>query len=389
MTIALPPAATPYHRLARTSAHRWWRPVVGTVLVLVGSAVAGIALVIGSFIVGILTGRPEGKDGAPTFGPIGDTALLLLTIALATPVVFLAARWVQARPAGTVSSVVGRLRWRWLAVCLLVALPTILLAVGGGMMLLAVTDVPLDSGEEEWVGWATFGLSAAMLVAFVPLQAAAEEYVCRGWLLQAVGVFFRGPWLAIALQAVLFAAAHGWGTPCGFLDLVVFGVLAGWLTVRTGGLEAAVALHVMNNLVAMGMAAALGVLDSDETATDAPWQFVVVDIPLLLLFTAVVLWLARRRQLAAVSALPDGSVSPDGAPPAAGVRVGLAEAEPHRLAVGVEVDAPGVGERSDDGDSAATRPGRVERQQQGYLPRPVSDPDVEVVRAEFERHGES
>ncbi|MET9522895.1 CPBP family intramembrane glutamic endopeptidase [Streptomyces coeruleorubidus] len=44
-------------------------------------------------------------------------------------------------------------------------------------------------------------------------------------------------------QAVLFAAAHGWGTKWGFIGLLVFGGVCGWLTIRTGGLEAAVALH--------------------------------------------------------------------------------------------------------------------------------------------------
>ncbi|CAO0830891.1 hypothetical protein SMICM17S_10210 [Streptomyces microflavus] len=34
----------------------------------------------------------------------------------------------------------------------------------------------------------------------------------RGWLTQAVGAFFfRSPWFAVIPQAVLFAAAHGWG----------------------------------------------------------------------------------------------------------------------------------------------------------------------------------
>ena len=37
------------------------------------------------------------------------------------PVTLAAARWVQRRPAGTLSSVTGRLRWRWLLTCLPVA----------------------------------------------------------------------------------------------------------------------------------------------------------------------------------------------------------------------------------------------------------------------------
>jgi hypothetical protein len=103
---------------------------------------------------------------------------------------------------------------------------------------------------------------------------------------------------------------HGWGTPWGFADLVVFGVLTGYLTIRTGGLEAAIALHVVNNLVAAGLAAALGQFSIDETAADLPWQMVLVDVPVLVAYTLVVLWLAKRRRLAVVSPAGPAPVVP-------------------------------------------------------------------------------
>lgn len=97
-------------------------------------------------------------------------------------------------------------------------------------------------------------------------------------------------------QAVLFGAAHGWGTPWGFADLVVFAMVAGWLTVRTGGLEAAIGLHAVSNLLAFGVSAAVvDGLKTDDTAADAPWQVVAVDLTGIALYTAAVLWLAHRR----------------------------------------------------------------------------------------------
>ncbi|RIV40382.1 CPBP family intramembrane metalloprotease [Micromonospora radicis] len=247
-----------------------------------------------------LTGQPEGPDGIPSFGPIADTAYLLLGLAALIPVVLLAARWVQARPAGTVSSVTGRLRWRWLAICLLVALPTVTLMIGGFLGLLTLTGDGSDADPEGsgWVGVRTFAISMAMLLALVPLQAAAEEYLCRGWLLQATGAYLRSPWLAIVPQALVFAALHGWGTRWGFADLVFFGLVTGWLTIRTGGLEAAIGLHVVNNLVALGLAAATGELASEVTAADAPWQLLAVDLVVVTGYALVVARLAARRRLA-------------------------------------------------------------------------------------------
>ncbi|GAA2455366.1 hypothetical protein GCM10010421_55670 [Streptomyces glaucus] len=294
MTTPAPSPSLPYHRLARlTGRHRWWRPLPGLLLVL-GGWILGVGLVdTVTYAVGKASGRPELPDGSVDFGPLPTTALELSYIAFLLPLVLLAVRWTERRPAGSVSSVAGRLRWGWLARCLAVAVPAV--------SLLALASVSLPGGDPEssapaeWVGLPAFLVSLAVLAVFVPFQAAAEEYAFRGWLLQAVGGFLRSPWCAMLPQAALFAAAHGWGTPWGFADLLVFGLVAGWLTVRTGGLEAAVALHVLNNLMGFGVAAAVvDGLSSDETAADLPWQLALVDTAMILLYAAAVLWLARR-----------------------------------------------------------------------------------------------
>lgn len=305
----------PYHRLALvTGRHRWWRPLAGTGVVLTGAVLAMLAILLGAEVAGHILERPVGADGWRTWGGIGDTALVVVSLALLTPVVLLAAWWVQRRPAGTVSSVAGRLRWRWLGMCLVVALPVIT-----GMLAISWL-LPGSAGESEdmkWAGLSSFLLGLAMVCTLVPFQAAAEEYLCRGWLVQAVGAWCRSPWVAVTPQAVLFAALHGWGTPWGFADLVVFGLVTGILTVRTGGLEAAIALHVLNNLLAMGISAGVaGGLASDETAADMTWMMVVVDVPMTVLYAAVVLWLARRRRLETRSAATpvDASHAPHPAP---------------------------------------------------------------------------
>ncbi|GAB2842362.1 hypothetical protein GCM10027074_06030 [Streptomyces deserti] len=305
----------PYHRMARcTGRHRWWRPLLGTLLLIGGWVVLLLFLYAFSYGLGKAAGRRELPDGSIDLGPLAETALDLACIAVALPLVLLAVRWAGGRPAGTVSSVTGRLRWGRLGRCLLAAVPP--------LALLAVVAAFLPGGESDvWVGWRPFLVSLAVLVVLVPVQAAAEEYVFRGWLLQAVGGFVRSPWFAVLPQAVLFAAAHGWGTRWGFADLLVFGLVAGWLTLRTGGLEAAIALHTLNNLLAFGLSAAVvDGLSSDETAADAPWQLALADIAVVLVYAALVLWLARRHpplRLSPPSAVPPPPQQPPYAPPQA------------------------------------------------------------------------
>jgi membrane protease YdiL (CAAX protease family) len=296
--LTYPPPGTPYHRLARTANHRWWRTLLGTVFIVLIGFVVSIIVYGGYTVTAEIAGRPDGPDGMASFGALPDLAAGFLTIAVFLPFTLLAARWIQERPAGTLSSVAGRLRLRWLMICLPVAAVTIVIFIVGATALSGVTG-GADAGlDDPLAGWGPFLISTAVLLLVVPVQAAAEEYVCRGWLLQGLGAWLRSPWLPIVVQATVFAALHGWGTPWGFADLVVFGVVTGWLTVRTGGLEAAIALHVMNNLIGSVLAAAFGELTIDETAADMPWQAVVVDAPVLIGFAAVILWLARRRGLA-------------------------------------------------------------------------------------------
>ncbi|MFJ3723896.1 lysostaphin resistance A-like protein [Streptomyces sp. NPDC090045] len=300
-----------FHRMAlSTGQHGWWRPLAGTAVVLMGTAVMMVMLAAGAEIAGELANRPLDSEGTATWGDIGDTALGLLSVAFAIPAVLLAAHSVQHRPMGTVTSVESRLRCRWLAICLALALPLVLLMVAVQALMPAPAG---ESGDLAWAGAPAFLTGLATVWLLVPFQAAAEEYAFRGWLLQAVGAWCRSPWVAIAPQALLFAAAHGWGTMWGFTDLVVFGVVTGWLTIRTGGLEAAIALHVLNNLVSMSIAAGFaGAFASDDTAADMDWAAVAIDVPMVLLYATAVLWVTRRRERASGTDMPGG---PNTSPP--------------------------------------------------------------------------
>ena len=144
----------------------------------------------------------------------------------------------------------------------------------------------------------------------VPLQAAAEEYVFRGWFFQAFGARLRSPWPGAVVSALLFAGAHGYGQLAGFVDLVLFALVLTWLTAPTGGLEAAIAYHVVNNLVVFLLGASAGQLQIEETAADAPWPVLVADAVALAVYAVLVLrFAARRSDVDALSPAAGGGAS--------------------------------------------------------------------------------
>ncbi len=298
MTTTNPTPGTPYLNLGRTPRHRWWLPLVGTFVVMTFWSILG-AIFGGAGSILSAAGEAKELDIPPLVGEVGGAGLALLAIATAIPAVFFGARYLQGRPAGTVSSVAGRLRWSWLRTCLGVATVTTLLGLAGTLALLSASGIDILSEQESWIGWGPFLASMVVVLLTVPLQAAGEEYFTRGWLMQAIGAYRRRPWIAMTVQTVFFAAAHGWQGPWALSFFILFALVAGMLTLRTGGLEAAIAFHVVNNILAVGTYAAFGALDQVGLGSgDMGWQHVVVDLALMCVYFGVVLWLARRRGVA-------------------------------------------------------------------------------------------
>ncbi|MFJ5863539.1 lysostaphin resistance A-like protein [Streptomyces parvus] len=276
---------------------------IGELSAVVGLVVAGVLVVgIGGFVLAeLLDAGPASADSDLFFeDPVADLVVQLLGIAIAIPIVLWGARVIGRRPAGTVSSVVGRLRWGWLGRCAAVGFPLMVVQIG---VLIAWTwnDEPVGESGSGFPGWPVFLLSLAVILALVPFQAAAEEYVFRGWLVQVIGRVVRTPWPAVVVASLLFALAHGFGELSGFLLLLYSALWWGWLVIRTGGLEAVIVMHVANNLLAFGLAAGFGELASTETAADAPWQAMVAELVFAPLYCLTVARIAGRRGIERVS----------------------------------------------------------------------------------------
>lgn len=262
-----------YHRLLRgTPRYRWWKPLVALVLGIVYyvafSVAFGLAVMLPYFA---LSGASFTEDSIYELA-IPDTqnpASLIMTLGsviLMIPAAILAVLSVGLTPSGRLWSVALRIRWGLIARTLLPALVALVVMNGVGILLEAGFSAVTGAGDENAPVVdidATVALwSALILILLVPAQCAAEELVYRGMFMQVLGAWFgavpgstgvqrflRGPWPVIVLPAIAFGFSHiydwwGWGA------VVAMALVAGWLSWRSGGLEAAISLHVVNNLVA-------------------------------------------------------------------------------------------------------------------------------------------
>ena len=272
-----------YHRLARTERYRWWKPLVEVALCLL------IALLL-LIVVVVPVDLAVGSAGD---GPLGLISLGL-SLAILLPAAFLAAR-ITGRPWRMLLAVDGRLRWRWLATCLAVALADVIVQ---SVIEAAVAALghPVTPARGAWVGWERFAPLALVVVAAIVPQAAAEEVVFRGTLVQALGAWVRPAWFAILVSSVLFGVAHDLPL-AGFVAIAAFGLVAAWLTIRTGGLEAAIALHVLRNVSWFLFDAATGRSDRwvTEIFSDVTWGATLIDVPLVALYAVAIAALHARR----------------------------------------------------------------------------------------------
>ncbi|MFI6391136.1 lysostaphin resistance A-like protein [Nonomuraea sp. NPDC050547] len=294
------PRGARYDHLARNGAGELWRPIVGTLVVGVAFFLVGLVVLLAGTVLSLVLGMPQPAKPEQLFGdPLFGLVFLLLSIAAVLPVVYGTAALIQRRRPGTLSSVAGRLRWSWMLMCGGVAILALIL---GQVAQLAVFVVTGEGTDEvfTWAGWSGFVPALVIILLLVPFQAATEEYMFRGWLLQAFGARLNNPWWGIVIGSVLFASLHGY-TWVGLIDVFSFGVVTGFLAVRTGGLEAPIAMHVVNNVLAFGVSAAAGELDKALEQGAVPWQALAGTVVQLSVYTLGVLFLSRKRSVNAFS----------------------------------------------------------------------------------------
>ncbi|WP_101848579.1 CPBP family intramembrane glutamic endopeptidase [Zhihengliuella sp. ISTPL4] len=315
-----PPSEVPeggleYHRLALLRPRpRWWKPLL-TGLLGIAFYLAILVVVIVPLVMISAVNPGWGAELQMLFRTTAFFQLdrpwllvaLVLPLILMIPALLLASRVVQGRGVGLLSSVSGRLRMGWLGRTFLLALAVFVVyfAVVLGWSATAGDAVTPDFSHPGLL------LMVVLLLVLIPFQAAAEEYVFRGYLMQLVGSWLRHPAFAILLPVPLFVLGHGYDV-WGAASVGLFAVVAAWLTWRTGGLEAAISLHIMNNLLIF-LLGSVAVVDANATS-GTPVDLLGSALAMLVFAVVADRW-ARRRGIDRTAAVTAGAAGTHQLPP--------------------------------------------------------------------------
>ncbi|WP_248582396.1 type II CAAX endopeptidase family protein [Nocardioides sp. InS609-2] len=290
-----------YHELHRAGRAGVWRPLLGIVLMVAGTLLLAPVVWQAIFALGYAAaGEPvvssmEGLLDTDNPTPV-SLAFLNVVLASAIPVAWFLSRVLHGLKPRWLSSVLPRIRWRFFLVCLGLSVLALIAT-------LVVTAVLPQEGGTEVTGTVNDFTSTTrdfllVVLLLTPLQAAGEEYAFRGYLTQAFGGLGGSRVLAVVAPALLFGLAHGLGQSLPvFVDRFAFGLVAGTLVVLTGGLEAAIAMHVLNNFLAFGLALAFSDMGSALNPTGGSWWSLPGTLTQSIVYLALALAVARRMGL--------------------------------------------------------------------------------------------
>jgi membrane protease YdiL (CAAX protease family) len=298
-----------YHRqFADLPNHRWFKPILVAVLTAVFYLVALVAEFAGFFVWALVTLGAGGdfdawSESLVDFNTPTGVVFGLFSVILMWPAAELATFCVYRRWFSSMISLGRGLRWGLLARYLL--LSTSVWVVCAIVMIL-FSDGAMGGLTSGIVWNRNVLVMLVALILLVPFQAAAEEVIFRGLAMNVIGSWLRHPAWAVLIPVPLFVFGHLYDLP-GLIDVGIFAVIVGALTIITGGLEAGIAFHVVNNLFAF----ILGVLaGADLNATSSPTIEVVMSIAAPIIVGILVVLDHRRR---------GGSVSRMGVRPGRGV----------------------------------------------------------------------
>jgi membrane protease YdiL (CAAX protease family) len=275
-----------YHRVLAGEKRRIGRGVLAIILLVGGLFTAiQLAYLLAVWVEGLLGSDP----GA--FSPLTLGSGLVAT-ALLTPWSMLIQRWLYGVPGPSLHSVVSRFRFDLFGRAMIAIVPLFVIAIG-------ITEYLEPRATISWSHTDIVGLFVVIAL-LVPLQAAGEEYGLRGLVSRIAGSWVHGRWTSLILGTVVssavFAVIHAAADPWWNVFYVVFSLSASFMTWRTGGVEYAVVMHAVYNVLTFTYwfivnADLADRFDRSAGAVTAP---LIVPSALAMIAIAVLVWIRTR-----------------------------------------------------------------------------------------------
>jgi membrane protease YdiL (CAAX protease family) len=267
------------------SEHVWWRPPETFALVVVSVAICGVLSTLvasllnfwlihglmlhewptwpGSAILAVKANQMHCGDCL--IGGVTAGVMLGVISAACLAGLLWAIRVVNHRRLGTWITAAPRFRWR----LFFFGLGSFSLLLGGAAAIPEALhgwpDRPTFLRDGEYVSVRLVYL-LVMLTA-LPVAAAFEEVLCRGWMLQTTAAFTGNLPAILLLNSLIFALLHTDNDLGHNVSRIFLGTALSYGALRLGGLELGIGVHAANNLVILLLAQTLPQAEKSSPAT--------------------------------------------------------------------------------------------------------------------------
>ena len=230
-----------------------------------------IIAVIIDFVISFAALKITGAN--PTASKIEQIIYAAITMIALIPGIYIGFKLIYKIPFSTQIAPIRK--WNW---SIYIKVYIITLIVYGALQLIPM----LTSGMPSITNTS---ITVLILCLILPIfQGFAEEYLCRGLLMQTFGSWFKIPIVAIILQAAIFSILHPYEILAA-IGVFCVGLLYGLITWYGQGLESASAMHAVNNTFSF-LALGLGLQQtvSSNSAFDFVMNLVFLVIPIIIVF---------------------------------------------------------------------------------------------------------
>lgn len=283
-----PASITAYFESAWQGQTQWWAWVSGTALIIALSFV-------GMLLLGVITAPilPQSSTGFYILA-----LLSFLPIFIVIPLVY---KMLHELPLKALFTSAGRYRWGYMWRTILI----IFLFYGFASLVEYVFFPQEFEGLKIQNDMKVYTKLLLVTLLLVPFQAAAEEFLCRGYLNQALIKYLRSPWAVFILTSAGFAALHAWNSEAQgqmgpyLASIFLYGMTMCVLLYFEGGIESAIGAHIANNIFVFGF---LGYETTDFPNTALltlkepviAWHDVAIDLVLMTILVMLILWTNRK-----------------------------------------------------------------------------------------------
>jgi len=300
-----------------TPQNKFWKYIVGFILIILASAIGEVPLVLGVMAKSMMDGNGIPTDNATIMRTLDSNLtlfLIMLSFVFAIAGVYLVVKYLHRQQLKEI--VTSRPTIDWKRVFFSFMIWTLFTIVSTAIMYFTNPENFIVEFDPI-----PFLILFVIAVTMIPIQTSWEELVFRGYLMQGFGNLALNRWFPLLMTSVIFGTLHIFNPEVekmGNIILIYYigtGLFLGILTLMDEGTELSLGFHAANNMIGALLVTAdysvfqthsiLKDISEPEVGVDVILPVVIVYPVLLFIFSKKYGWHNWKQKLTGKIALPN------------------------------------------------------------------------------------